>query len=385
MRPAARRPVRAAARRLRTVRARRASTTRPRRARPGRGRPAAAEAARRPVGPSATDSLTTAGPTRRPSGPTPYLAGWSSGSTTTPSARGRVRRGRARRRVRPAAGRRRGPGHAPTAPRSCATRARRCTAVLLNLRPTTPSSATRGPARAPRGDRPGRARRRASTAGRATAAPTARSRRPRRCSTRPAEPPVAFDRRPPRRRRSRPPAGPEGRRLAPARREGAADASRSLSPDRAANPVAFAAAARPSSTTGRRSASTSTHVALPAGEFVTDRLCERRRSRRPSRTSPSASTRTSTRCWRRARPGPAARTSSGVQDPALDKLLVAARDAGHAGRPRGGVLGPPEARSRRADTCSRSPSRTSPSWSATRSTDPLRGRSPTRRTDFGMC
>ena len=77
----------------------------------------------------------------------------------------------------------------------------------------------------------------------------------------------------------------EGRRLAPARREGAARASRSLSPDEASNPVAFAAAAgRGHGLDGARARRRPTWR-CPPGEFVTDRLAERRRSRPPSPTS----------------------------------------------------------------------------------------------------
>ena len=60
-----------------------------------------------------------------------------------------------------------------------------------------------------------------------------------------------------------------------------------------------------------------------------------------------------------------------------------ARDGG--GPKAAGLFGPPGPAGQGSNTCSRWPSPTSRSWSATRSRDRFRARSPTRRIDFGMC
>ena len=75
----------------------------------------------------------------------------------------------------------------------------------------------------------------------------------------------------------------------------------------------------------------------------------------------------------------------GLQDPALDKLLVAARGPGTDARPKAAYAALQKRLAARVATCSRWRSRTSRSWSATRSSDRPSGRSPTRLTDFGMC
>ena len=183
----------------------------------------------------------------------------------------------------------------------------------------------------------------------------ARSRPARRCSTRR---PIRRSRSdaPRRRRPSRPPAGPrrtDGWHLA--RREEAARRSRcsarTQAPTRWPYAVAEAVAAD-----WKALGLAVTHVGA-AARRVRDRPAgDRRRSRRRSPTSRSASTPTSTRCSRRARPGPAARTSSASRIRRLDKLLAAAREPGTRRRAQGRVFGPPEAARRRADTCSRWPS-----------------------------
>ncbi len=61
----------------------------------------------------------------------------------------------------------------------------------------------------------------------------------------------------------------------------------------------------------------------------------------------------------------------GLQDPALDKLLVAARGPGTDDGPRTPPIRPSRSSSRRVATCSRWPSRTSRSWSATTLTGPV--------------
>ena len=65
----------------------------------------------------------------------------------------------------------------------------------------------------------------------------------------------------------------------------------------------------------------------------------------------------------------------GLQDQALDKLLAAARGPGTRRGPDGRLRGPRGSSWQRAGTCSRWPSRTSRSWSATRSKDRSSGRS----------
>ena len=103
----------------------------------------------------------------------------------------------------------------------------------------------------------------------------------------------------------------------------------------------------------------SSRAASPTGDF-----------RPRSATSRSVSTRTSTRCWRRARRVTGGSNVIGLQDPALDDLLVAARGPGHARRSARPPIRPSRSSSRRAATCSRWPSPTSRSWSATRSSGP---------------
>ena len=90
----------------------------------------------------------------------------------------------------------------------------------------------------------------------------------------------------------------------------------------------------------------------------------RRRRRR------SASTRTSIRCSPRARPGPAARTSSGSRIRPSTSSSSRPAAPGTDGRPRGGLFGASRSSSRRAATCSRWPSPDESSWSATRLTGP---------------
>ena len=73
----------------------------------------------------------------------------------------------------------------------------------------------------------------------------------------------------------------------------------------------------------------------------------------------------------------------GLQDPALDKLLVAAREPGHRRPSARPPIRPSEAARARAATCSRWPSPTSPSWSATRSRERPSDRSRIRLTILG--
>ena len=127
-----------------------------------------------------------------------------------------------------------------------------------------------------------------------------------------------------------------------------------------------------------------THVPLPPGEFVTGRLATGKFSAAvgdvtigldPDLYPLLASSQTVT----------GGSNVIGLQDPALDKLLAGRPRARHArpsGRP---PIRPSRSSWRRADTCSRWPSRTSRSWSATRSRDRPSARSPTRLIDFGMC
>ena len=156
----------------------------------------------------------------------------------------------------------------------------------------------------------------------------ARSRRPRRCSMRRPTPSVAYDRRGRRARRSRTPAGQkldDGWHLPNAKT--AARRSRCSARRRTSNPGLFAAA-RPWSADwkahrapGRRTSP------LPPGEFVTRPAGDRRRSRSPSPTctiglDPDlypllASSQTLT----------GGSNVIGLQDPALDALLVKAARA----------------------------------------------------------
>ena len=74
----------------------------------------------------------------------------------------------------------------------------------------------------------------------------------------------------------------------------------------------------------------------------------------------------------------------GVQDAALDKLLVAARAPGTM-EARKAAYSKLQVQLAKGRICFRWRSRTRSSWSVTRSKDPSCDRSPTRRTDFGMC
>ena len=197
----------------------------------------------------------------------------------------------------------------------------------------------------------------------------ARSRRRRSCSIAPPAGPVAI--RPGRGRgaalkaagwtEGQPTAGICPRRKAPLDIE-------LLSPDRASNPVAFAAAEAVAHD-WRRSASASPTSRWPPATFVTDRLAtgdvQRRRRRRDDRPRPGP--------LPAAGVEPDASTGGsnviGLQDPALDKLLVAARGPGTAGAREAAYAALQKAARRRAATCSRWPSPTSRSWSATRSRD----------------
>ena len=174
--------------------------------------------------------------------------------------------------------------------------------------------------------------------------------------------------------------GPDGWRLPRAK---AALTIELLSPDLASNPAAFRTAevvAGDWKAIGLQV----THVPLPPGEFVTGRLAtgkfsaavgdvtigldpdlypllgvEPDRDRRLERhRAPGSGARQAPP--RRPRPGHAARADR--------RLLRRSRSSW-----------------RRADTCSRWPSRTSRSWSATRSRERPSARSPTRLIDFGMC
>ena len=265
---------------------------------------------------------------------------------------------------------------------SCATRARPSRPSCSTCARRTPSSATR---------RCGRRCSRRSTAprssSRSTPAPRSwrriPSRRPRRCSMRRPIRLVPFVTRRSRRRRSRPRAGrrrttagtsPLRRRRWP---------SRSLSPDKASNPVAFAVAA--AVVKDWKAIGLDARPRGAARGRVRDGAAPERdvldgRDRRDDRSRPG--------------PLPAARLQ-----PDADRRLERhrrsriRRSTSCSSRPGRPARRPParrpirpsRRRSRPADTCFRSPSRTRPSWSATRSRDPLRGRSPTRLIDFGMC
>ena len=126
------------------------------------------------------------------------------------------------------------------------------------------------------------------------------------------------------------------------------------------------------------------HVPLPPGEFVTDRLAtgtfqvavaDLRIGLDPDLYPLLASSQTLT----------GGSNIMGVQDPTLDTLLDEGPGTRHRRGPQRRLHGAPEAAGRRVGTCSRWPSRTRWSCSATRSRDPPSGRSPTRRIDFGMC
>ena len=210
----------------------------------------------------------------------------------------------------------------------------------------------------------------------------ARSRRARRCSTRR---PIRRSRsRPPTRRRpSRPPAGT--RRTTAGTSPGAKKplALEVLSPEQSANPGAYAVAEAVTADWKTLGLAV-THIGLPPATFVNDRLAAgavrgggHRRDGRP-----------------RPRPVPVARV-----EPDPDRWLEHRRRPGHG--PRQGTRRGPQTRhgrasarrrirrsrsvSARADTCSRWPSPTRPSWSATTSSDRPSDRSPTRLIDFGMC
>ncbi len=314
--------------RLGTVRgARPSTTTRPSSSR--RSGPPDQRARPSVPSPAATRLTGHAAPgrTARP-GPLPYLAGIEFHVLRRlRSARRRLSRRRARRRLRPVSGRRPGTSrvldgsHAPRYPGSTLT------AVLLNLRPGHPEFAD--PAvRTALLEAIDRDRHRLE----ATPWPAAAASRP--------DPAVLVA--------VRPAGGPAGRlrpdaaasrrsqqgrldqgrrRLAPARGQGAAD-DRAGQPGRGVQPGRLRRRPHRWRTTGRRSASPSPTCRSPPGELVDRPAGQRASSRSRSRTSRSASTRTSTRCWRRARPVTGGSNVIGLQDPALDKLLVAARGPG---------------------------------------------------------
>ena len=245
---------------------------RPRRARPG-GHGLPGRERRPPMRrPAATDSLADARPDRSArAGPSRTSPGSSSTSSTIPTvARRGLPRGRPRRRLRPVAGADRRPRRGRPAAGSLRYPGSTLTAVLLNLRPATPSS----PIPAVRTalleaiDRAGHHRDGLRHGG-------GRRRRPdpavaRRCSTRPRTRRSPTTRPRPR-RRSRRPAGPRrttaGACPRPRRRSRSSCSARTRTRTRRPSPPP-----RPSRATGRRSASTSPMCALPPGEFVTGRL-----------------------------------------------------------------------------------------------------------------
>ena len=174
--------------------------------------------------------------------------------------------------------------------------------------------------------------------------------------------------------------GPDGWRLPKAK---SALKIELLSPDLASNPAAFRTAEIVAGDWNAIGLSV-THVPLPPGEFVSGRLATGKFSAAvgdvtigldPDLYPLLASSQTVT----------GGSNVIGLQDPALDKLLRAARGPGTPTRADGRLRGPPEVSWRRVDTCSRWRSRTSRSWSATRSRERPSTRSPTRLTDFGMC
>ena len=267
---------------------------------------------------------------------------------------------------------------------SSATRRRRSTAVVLNLRPATIRSSRdpRTRTRPARRDRPG-----ADHDGRLRRAGDARRRpdrrRPRGRSTRPpARRSAATWRRP--RSCSRRPAGRRRGRLASRRTRRSRRRSSCSSPTATRTRALYAA--------GTQVAADWTALGLRPS-----------RSSRPTRPSSppttsgpassaaaivdiaSATTRTSIRCSPRARPGPAAPTSSGSRIRLLDDLLEAARKPGRGRGPEGRLRRPPDAARRRAPTSCRSPGRTTSSWLEIAGRGPSIGPSPTGRSDFGMC
>ena len=127
-----------------------------------------------------------------------------------------------------------------------------------------------------------------------------------------------------------------------------------------------------------------THVAAPAGRLRHRPTGDRQVPGGGRRRDRSDSTRTSTRCSPRARPSPADRTSSGsrIRRSTSCSSRPAVRARTRTGRP---PIRRSRRPSRRVATCSRWPSPTSRSWSATRSRDRPSARSPTRLTDSGMC
>ncbi len=155
-----------------------------------------------------------------------------------------------------------------------------------------------------------------------------------------------------------------------------------LSPDEASNPGAFASAVAVARD-WRALGLAVTHVPLPPGEFVTGRLKMGHFSAAvgdvtvgldPDLYPLLASSQTVT----------GGSNVIGLQDPALDALLVAARGPGteELVEP---CMRPSRNSSRRVATCCRWRSPTRLSWSMTRSSDRPSGRSPTRLIDFGMC
>ena len=156
-----------------------------------------------------------------------------------------------------------------------------------------------------------------------------------------------------------------------------------LSPTQGTNPGLFAAAeavVRDWTSLGFKV----THVALPPAEFVTDRLAtgdfqvavvDVTVGLDPDLYPLLASSQTLT----------GGSNVMGVQDPALDALLVKARARRAPRRPAKAPTARCRSSWRRVDTCFRWPSRTRSWWPATRSKDPFCGRLRTPRIDFGMC
>ena len=206
----------------------------------------------------------------------------------------------------------------------------------------------------------------------------------RRCSTRwpTRRSPTIRPRRP---QPSRRPAGPRPPTAGTCRKaQGAPRRSSWSARTQASNPAAYAAARGGRRTTGRRSASRSPTCRSPRATS-SPAGWPRASSRPRSGTSRSASTPISTRCWRRARRVTGGSNVIGLQDPALDKLLVAARGPGTMTAREGRLFGPPEAAGEGSlpapaglrGRVDRGPRR--------RSADRSSGRSPTRLIDFGMC
>ena len=317
--------------------------------------------------PRSTDSLATAPPLGRPTRPVPYLAGIEFRFFDDPKALADAYRSGS---LDAASGL--APALAAELGSTDGSRLLRypgatLTAVLLNLRPGHPEFAKPAVRTALLAaiDRVGSSPTRSRWG---PPRPPARSRRRRRCSIRrPTRPSRTTRTRPG--RRSRRPAGRRWPTAGTSRGEGTV-AIELLSPDRGVEPGRCTGGRGVAPRLDDARDSSVTHVRAAARRVRDGRVWRPATSRSRSPTSRSASTPTSTRCSPRARPLTGGSNVIGLQDPTLDKLLVAARAPGHA-MPSGR---PPTRRSRsssrRAATCSRWPSRTRSSWSATRSRDP---------------